>query len=95
MVRILRGTLFMIICCNADVNISDNGNANVRNSLIHILNCSIFCCYIMTSMWWTFSLQPNQTRLWEDDVIGHVCGTGHICESYIYTGTFIYIYIDE
>jgi uncharacterized membrane protein (DUF485 family) len=85
----------MIICCNADVNISDNGKANVRNSLIHILNCCIFCCYIMMSMWWTFSLQPNQTRLWEDDVIGHVCGTGHICESYIYTGTFIYIYIDE
>jgi hypothetical protein len=54
----------MITSCNADVNISDNGKANVRNSLIHILNCCIFCCYIMTSMWWTFSLQPNQTRLW-------------------------------
>ena len=80
----------MIICCNADVNISDNGKANVWNSLVHILNCCIFCCYIMTSMWWTFSLQPNQTRLWEDDVIehvwgiGHVCGTRHVCESYIY-----------
>jgi hypothetical protein len=46
--------------------------------LIHILNFCIFCCYIMTSMWWTCSLQPNQTRLWEDDV------TGHVCESYIY-----------
>jgi hypothetical protein len=54
----------MIICCNADVNISENGKANVWNSLVHILNCCIFCCYIMTSMWWTFSLQPNQTRLW-------------------------------
>ena len=54
----------MIICCNADVNISHNGKANVRNSLIHILNCCIICCYIMTSMWWTFSLQPNQMRLW-------------------------------
>jgi hypothetical protein len=32
-----------------------NGKANVWNSLIHILNCCIFCCYIMTSMWWTFS----------------------------------------
>jgi hypothetical protein len=72
----------MIICCNADVNISDNGKANVRNSLIHILNCCIFCCYIM--MWWTFSLQPNQKRLWEDDIIGHVWGIGHVCESYIY-----------
>ena len=32
----------------------------------------------------------NRTRLWKDDVIGHVCGirhvcgTGHACESYIY-----------
>ena len=32
----------------------------------------------------------NRTRLWEDDVIGHVwgfghvCGTGHVCESYMY-----------
>ena len=43
----------------------------------------------MTSMWWTLILQPNQTRLWEDDVIGHVWGIGHVCESYIY----IYIYI--
>ena len=40
--------------------------------------------------WWMFSLQPNQTRLWEDDIIGHVwgighvCGTGHVCEYYIY-----------
>jgi hypothetical protein len=41
-----------------------NGKANIRNSLIHILNCCIFCCYIMTLMWWTFSLQPNQTHLW-------------------------------
>ena len=32
-----------------------NGKANVRNSRN---------CYIMTSMWWTFSLQPNQMRLW-------------------------------
>jgi hypothetical protein len=35
-------------------------------------------------MWWTFSLQPNQKRLWEDDIIGHVWGIGHVCESYIY-----------
>jgi hypothetical protein len=27
----------------------------------------------------------NRMCLWEDDVIGHVCGTGHVCESYIYT----------
>jgi hypothetical protein len=32
----------------------------------------------------------NRTRLWKDDVIGHVwgirhvCGTGHVCESYKY-----------
>ena len=38
----------------------------------------------MTSMWWTFSLQPNQTRFWEDDVIGHAWGIGHVCESYIF-----------
>jgi hypothetical protein len=44
------------------------GKANVRNSLIHILSCCIFYWYIMTSMWWTFSLQPNQTRLfWKSD----------------------------
>ena len=50
----------------------------------------------MTSMWWTFSLQPNQMPacenrmpLWEDDVIGHVCGTGHVCESYIYSETYM------
>jgi hypothetical protein len=49
-----------------------NGKANVRNSLIHILNCCIFCCYIMTSKWWTFSLQPNQMRLWwkSDSFVG-------------------------
>jgi hypothetical protein len=41
-----------------------NGKANVRNSLIHILSCCIFCWYIMSSICWTFSLQPNQTRLW-------------------------------
>ena len=86
----------MIICCNTDVNIFDNGKANIRNNLIHILNCCIFCCYIMTSMWWTFSLQPNQMPacenrmpLWEDDVIGHVWGIGHVCESYIYSETYM------
>ena len=93
--------------------IGPNGKANVRNSLIHILNCCIFCCYIMTSMWWTISLQPNQTcfvgrwcnrtclgefditmesglfldsqvEIWCHNVIGHVCGTGPISESFIY-----------
>jgi hypothetical protein len=41
-----------------------NGKANVRYSLSHILSCCIFCWYIMSSICWTFSLQPTQTRLW-------------------------------
>jgi hypothetical protein len=38
----------------------------------------------------------NQIRrvLWEDDVIGHVWGIGHICESYIYArGHFRFVSI--